>query len=351
MTLTPLRFASACDGISSVRVAWRRIAWHCAWVSEIDPFCIDVCEHHYPCQANLGDMLALRESQLENYGRVDLLVGGTPCQSFSIAGVRTGLDDARGNLALRFVQLASVLQPRWVLWENVPGVLSSNGGRDFGSIVGALARIGYGWAYRVLDAQFFRLAQQRRRVFLVGYRGNYQRAAAVLFDSTSVQGHSPARIQARPGARAGSASGGASGRERGPRSGRELYATHAKAPTILARDAKGINTTITTPIIACPIKAGTLCGGAHPGGFNGQDAANLIAHEAGRVVRRLTPREWERLQGFPDDYTHVPIGRLRKHAKDAPRYRALGNSMAVPVMEWLGRRIAAVDAMEIHDAA
>jgi len=133
-----------------------------------------------------GDFTTISENQ---YGSIDLLVGGTPCQSFSIAGLRKGLDDDRGNLSLEFIKLAQRERPRWLVWENVPGVLSSNGGKDFGSFLGALGEIGYGFAYRVLDAQYFGVAQRRRRVFVVGYLGDWRRAAAVLFERESLRGN------------------------------------------------------------------------------------------------------------------------------------------------------------------
>src|SRR5882762_3681780 len=147
-----------------------------------------VVEHHCGLP-NLGDMTAIKEVDVEHYGSVGLLAGGTPCQSFSVAGLRGGLADPRGNLALRFLQLAGFLRPEWVVWENVPGVLSSGGGRDFGSILGGLAQLGYGWAYRILDAQYFGVPQRRRRVFVVGHLGDWRRAASVLFERSCLCGH------------------------------------------------------------------------------------------------------------------------------------------------------------------
>jgi DNA (cytosine-5)-methyltransferase 1 len=135
---------------------------------------------------NFGDL-----TQFRNWpdATVDLLVGGTPCQSFSVAGLRAGLDDPRGNLALVYLGVADRYRPRWVVWENVPGVLSSGKGRDFGAFLGGLGQLGYGWAYRVLDAQYVRtrlfsgaVPQRRRRVFVIGYLGDWRPAAAVLFD-------------------------------------------------------------------------------------------------------------------------------------------------------------------------
>jgi DNA (cytosine-5)-methyltransferase 1 len=193
-----MKYASVCDGIGAVHVAWKHLGWKCDWTSEIEPFPAAVVEHHHRLK-NLGDMAAITEETLNGIasGPIDLLVGGTPCQSFSVAGLRRGLDDPRGNLALRFLQLAGVLRPTWVVWENVPGVLSSAGGRDFGTFLGALGELGYGFAYRVLDAQWFGVAQRRRRVFVVGHARDWRCAAAVLFERESLCGNPPSRGQAR----------------------------------------------------------------------------------------------------------------------------------------------------------
>jgi DNA (cytosine-5)-methyltransferase 1 len=187
-----MRYASVCDGIGAAHVAWQPLGWECAWTSEIEPFPSAVVDERWKLK-NVGDMTKLTEEQLENEGPISLLVGGTPCQSFSVAGLRKGLEDPRGNLALRFTQLVGVLRPTWVVWENVPGVLSSGGGRDFGTFLGALAELGYGFAYRVLDAQWFGVAQRRRRVFVVAHARDWRRAAAVLFERESVFGNPPTR--------------------------------------------------------------------------------------------------------------------------------------------------------------
>jgi site-specific DNA-cytosine methylase len=153
-------------------------------------------------------------------GTIDLLVGGTPCQSFSVAGLRQGLKDPRGNLMLTYLGIAERFKPRWLVWENVPGVLSSNGGKDFGSFLGALGELGYEWAYRVLDAQWFGVAQRRRRVFVVAHLGEGNLAAKVLFESESVRrDNPPSREKGQtitPTIRAGAANGG---RGHGARSG------------------------------------------------------------------------------------------------------------------------------------
>ena len=188
-----MRYLSVCAGIEAASVAWHPLGWEAAAFSEIDAFPRAVLAHHYPSVPLHGDFTTIGA---EDYGPVDLIVGGTPCQSFSVAGLRKGLDDDRGNLALQFMRLSARIRPTWIVWENVPGVLSSSGGRDFGSILGALGQFGYGWAYRVLDAQYFGVPQRRRRVFVVGCLGSWQRAAAVLFERHSLQGNPAPRREA-----------------------------------------------------------------------------------------------------------------------------------------------------------
>lgn len=282
-----MKFLSVCSGIEAASVAWLPLGFEALAVSEIDKFPSAVLAHHYPTVPNLGDMtLASNWSSYEP----DILVGGTPCQSFSVAGLRKGLADPRGNLMLTYLAIADRYQPEWVVWENVPGVLSSGSGRDFGTFLGALGQIGYGWAYRILDAQFFGVPQRRRRVFVIGHLGDWRPAAAVLLEREGLRGD--------PAPRRGS--------------GAQV------AGTLEAR-------------------AGT--GGYDPGA-HGAASGHMIASTGN--VRRLTPRECERLQGFPDDYTLIPFTH-GKPAADGPRYKALGNSMAVPVMRWIGERIQLVD--------
>jgi len=189
-----MRYGSVCSGIEAATMAWHHMGWKPAFFSDIEAFPCAVLQHHYPTVPLHGDFTSIKDDE---YGPIDLLVGGTPCQSFSVAGLRGGMDDERGNLALEFIRLAQRKRPQWVVWENVPGVLSSNGGRDFGSFLGALAEIGYGFAYRVLDAQFFGVAQRRRRVFVVGYLGDWRRAAAVLFERESLSGNPAPSREAR----------------------------------------------------------------------------------------------------------------------------------------------------------
>jgi DNA (cytosine-5)-methyltransferase 1 len=212
---TIMKYLSVCSGIEAATVAWHQLGWEAVAYSEIEPFPSKVLAHHYSTP-NWGDMTKFKEWPDES---IDLLVGGTPCQSFSVAGLRQGLDDPRGELMLTYLAIAARYRPRWVVWENVPGVLSSNGGRDFGAFLGALGELGYGWAYRVLDAQWFGVAQRRRRVFVVGCFGDGESASKVLFESESVRRNTPPRRETAKNVAgtiaAGSFVGGASGRPEG----------------------------------------------------------------------------------------------------------------------------------------
>jgi DNA (cytosine-5)-methyltransferase 1 len=281
-----MKYLSICSGIEAASVAWDGMGWMPVGFSEIEPFPSAVLAHHYPDVTNFGDITTYADWSL---GGFDLLVGGTPCQSFSVAGLRKGLDDPRGNLALVYCGMLNHLRPTWFVWENVPGVLSSSGGRDFGSFLGALAKLGYGFAYRVLDAQFFGVAQRRRRVFVVGYIGDWRPPAAVLFERESL------RRDTAPSREAG----------------------------------KEIAQCLTTGV----------------GQRYDPETESLIPAQHDMAVRRLTPVECERLQGFSDNYTNIPW-RKKDESPDGPRYKALGNSMAVPVMRWIGQRITAVTRIQ-----
>lgn len=192
-----MKFLSICSGIEAASVAWNPLGWKAVAFSEIEPFPCAVLAHHYPDTPNWGDMTKYKEWPDAS---IDLLCGGTPCQSFSVAGLRKGLDDPRGDLMLTFGAIAAKYRPKWLVWENVPGVLSSNKGRDFGTFLGMLGQLGYGYAYRVLDAQYFGVPQRRRRVFVVGYLGNWRSAAAVLFERYSLSGNPPPSRKAGKGA-------------------------------------------------------------------------------------------------------------------------------------------------------
>jgi DNA (cytosine-5)-methyltransferase 1 len=301
-----MRYLSVCSGVEAASVAWHDLGWTPVGFSEIEPFPSAVLAHRFPAVKNYGDRTKYKEWDLEP-GTVDVLVGGTPCQSFSVAGLRKGLDDPRGNLMLVYLGLAEHLRVPWLVWENVPGVLSSNGGRDFGTFLGALGELGYEFAWRVCDAQYWNLAQRRERVFLVGHLGGDRHPAKVLFESPSSDRNSreerpPSKVNAP------SATDRALDAGRGYRMlGFGHYADDDRASTLKQRDYK--------------------------------DATDLVVTVEGKV-RRLTPREHERLQGFPDDWTNIPW--RGKPAPDGHRYKAMGNSFAVPVVRWIGQRLDAI---------
>jgi DNA (cytosine-5)-methyltransferase 1 len=182
-----LRYLSVCSGIEAASVAWHELGWTPVGFSEIEPFPCAVLKHRFPTVPNFGDMTKYKEWKIND--PIDLIVGGTPCQAFSVAGLRKGLADPRGNLTLTFLGMVERFRPRWVIWENVPGVLSERTWA-FGSFLGGLGQLGYGWAYRILDAQYFGVAQRRRRVFVVANTGSWQRAAAVLFEPACMRGDS-----------------------------------------------------------------------------------------------------------------------------------------------------------------
>lgn len=313
-----MKFLSVCSGIEAASVAWYPLGFKPVGFSEIEKFPCSVLSHRFPNVPNFGDMTRFEEWPIEP-GSVDILVGGTPCQSFSIAGLRGGLTDGRGNLALVYCKILQRLRPRWFVWENVPGVLSSNGGRDFGSILGAMAELGYGFAWRVLDAQYFGVPQRRRRVFVVGHSGDWRRAAEVLFEPGCLCGDS----------------------QKGRKKRKDI------AGTIASRTSAGGGLGTDFDLDGGIQVVGALACNTGP---NGHDAGNFACNQSvdsghvipqknGLGVRRLTPVECERLQGFPDNWTLVPHGPKQKPASDGPRYKAIGNSMAVPVMNWIGQRI------------
>jgi DNA (cytosine-5)-methyltransferase 1 len=531
-----MKFLSVCSGIEAASVAWKPLGWKAWAFSEIEPFPCDLLAHHYPDVPNLGDMTKFEEWPIPDEP-IDLLCGGTPCQSFSVAGLRKGLDDERGNLMLTFARIAARYRPRWLVWENVPGVLSSNAGRDFAAFLGLITgqrvepptegwsnsgilpgyRNAYSVAWRTLDAQYFGVAQRRRRVFVVGHLGDWRRAAAVLLERHSLQGHPAPRRETRQnvtGTLSARTQGGgglgtdfdldggivagtlnaaaARSRGAGQDSGMLIASTgdiaHCLNAGGMSRQDFETETLITcalrgegfdaskdgtgrgTPLVPVSVAlrgrdgdgtiemgdeiahalrasqgggdkphvlafsakdhgadamldlAPTLRAGGHasshanagvmpaicfdptqitsrenrsnpqPGeachtlakgayapaialaaniigrkpenggngtGYHIETAYTLtksdqhgVAH--GAAVRRLTPRECERLQGFPDDYTLIPrrSGQWQMHkgvavrmSADGPRYKALGNSWAVPCARWIGERIAAVDAI------
>ena len=343
-----MRYLSVCSGIEAATVAWEPLDWTPVGFSEIAPFPAAVLRHRWPHVPNLGSLLDHHDWPARPLCDLDVLIGGTPCQSFSVAGLRQGLADPRGNLALVFLALVAARQPRWVVWENVAGVLSANGGRDFGALLGALAQLGYGWAYRILDAQYFGVTQRRRRIFLVGHIGGaWQRAAAVLFEPESLRGDPPpGRTQAEVAAPAPALGAGTPARAdgvtypcfwNGEQVTQTLDAVLHKGQMLPEKQRFPC---VLEPVAFHGSQDPDVSGPAtHPVGRNqGQETCVLLPDLR---VRRLTPRECERLQGFPDDHTLVPY--QGKPAADSPRYKAIGNSIATPVLRWLARRMLAVE--------
>lgn len=451
-----MRYLSVCSGIEAATVAWTPLGWQAVAFAEIEKFSGALLAYRYPDVPNLGDMRGIKSADFR--GKIDVLVGGTPCQSFSVAGLRRGLEDERGSLALEFVRIADESEPAFVVWENVPGVLSDRG-NAFGCFLGALAGEasqleppGGSWtnsgyvlgpqrsiAWRTLDAQYFGLAQRRKRVFLVACPRNGTDPRKVLFEYGGLRRDSaPSRQTAEDVAgtlegRLGSSRGAVTppgaitqaltGRmgEGGPDDnkaqggfyvaafggecsrGRDIATSLGahdrrqwETDTFIAaalraegfdasEDGTGRQNLVVAPQLTgnqysdhesregllvptqfpCPASANpksvdmVACvairgreGGANVEMRADGTANTLRASEGGRggegcgavlhrsAIRRLTPRECERLQGFPDDYTLIPYrGKPAADCADGPRYKALGNSMAVPVMRWIGERI------------
>lgn len=334
-----MKYLSVCSGIEAATVAWHGLGWEPVAFAEIEAFPAAVLAHHYPQTPNLGDMRSITK---ESVDAADILVGGTPCQSFSPAGLRKGLEDPRGNLALKFVQIAAAIRPRWVVWENVPGVLRTNGGRDFGSILGALVELGYGVAYRILDACHFGVPQRRRRVFLVGCAGDWDAPVQVLFDSEGGGGDCQAtgkEVDLDAGSVKGDRTDWASGRWWDGRGvSQTLDAVLYKKQCLPEKNR--FPAVMVPAWVKCDCCEDYICQahGEHAHDCTCSSIEQWADADASPyepcLLRYITPLEAERLQGFPDNYTNID------GASDSARYKAIGNSMAVPCMSWLGKRIA-----------
>lgn len=318
-------YGSVCSGIEAVSVAWGDFAKP-LWFSEIEPFPCAVLAHHYPNVTNFGDMRNLPERIINReIPAPDVLVGGTPCQAFSIAGKRESLNDERGNLTLVLIQILEAIDsvraadgkaPCVLIWENVPGVLSAKD-NAFGCLLGGLVGefeplqpaggkwTGAGYvhspkrniAWRILNAQFFGVPQSRRRIFLVASAGRVS-AAKILFEQKSLCG--------------------------------DIKTSERERENITGFIEAGFAQYRQSEI------GGTLraSGGALGGG------SETIVVQDGYKARKLTPIECERLQGFPDNYTRIPFrSKAAENCPDSHRYKAIGNSMAVPVMRWIGNRL------------
>ncbi len=409
------KFGSVCSGIEAAAVAWGRLGWSARFVSEIEPFPCEVLASRWPEVPNLGDMTAPDfYDRARALGDIDVLVGGTPCQAFSFAGTRKSLGDDRGYITLTYTRLAHELNPRWIVWENVRGVLSTPDnafGCFLAKLVGAKRPLvswldrgrwpGAGMvigprrsaAWRILNSIYFGVAQTRRRVFVVsGRTGDGTNPGAVLFEPESLRRNPAADREAgtrNPGDPARGPGGegvpyglNAADSDLIPHRDHSPTIRDRSAPAVIAM-ASGVGgaevmfdkcPTITcnhsVPIVSMATGQGSAeitfdaaatlncnheapiiaLAGTAPGAEYGVDYAPtlLASGEASNarnkmIVRRLTPMECERLQGFPDGHTAIRLS-SGKQAPDAPRYKALGNSMAVPVMQWIGNRIDLVDA-------
>ena len=467
-----MNYLSLFSGIEAASVAWSNFNWKCVGVSEIDPFASAVLAHRYPTVPNLGDVTQITQGQLDElkqkHTNIDLVCGGSPCQSFSVAGLRKGLSDPRGNLMYEYIRVIEAVRPKWLIWENVPGALSADKGQAFATLLQSLAELGYFLSWRVLDAQHFGVPQRRRRVFLVGCSDPKTSPFKVLFESESGEGDTaPSGEEGEedsPSAESGSGKHGrgdrhevynvtfndANGRRKDRPNGgcyinkvekscsittsgvnntvivdrkcftqnsreevryidgaedqagsinasqgshqtnyiAEYFEHHpndsrVKGPKDIANavtkrygtgggnvplireytpcdlyntsvDESGTVASITTQsnatgsgprLIEHEIESklsSTLQARDYKGpsadDFSG-GAQKLVLEKPSRV-RRLTPLECERLQGFPDRWTEIPYRKkTAEKCPTSPRYKALGNSMAVPVMRWIGNRI------------
>lgn len=386
-----MRYISLFSGIEAATVAWEPLGWEPVAFCEIDEFPSAVLEYRFPNVPNLGDITKVDWS--DYVGSVDIIVGGSPCQSFSIAGKREGLKGESG-LMFEYIRAVREVRPRWFIWENVSGALSSEKGAAFRQLLAEMDDLGYGLAWRVLDAQFFGVAQRRRRVFLVGSLGD-QRAAEVLFEPDGLRWDHPSSREKREEltrAAADRAQEGGGGCLT-PWDTQTLFQPSAFAFAQNTRDEvrfingdgnlsgalaanPGMKQTsyvlIEQPTVVIdraafnqgvnaqydpPHRADGRDGhprGARPhavymasGQANAEAECDMTPAMATTeyVTRRLTPRECERLQGFPDDWTLIPYkGKPADQCPDTPRYKALGNSFAVPVVRWIGERIQMVES-------
>ena len=321
-----MTYLSVCSGIEAVSVAWKPLGFKPVGFAEIEKFPCELLRQKYPDVKNYGD---ITQYEKWNIGQFDILVGGTPCQSFSVAGKRGGTADERGALMYAYLGIAETYRPRWVIWENVPGVLSSNSGYDFASFLAGLEECGYGWAYRVLDAQYFGVPQRRRRVFVIGHIDNRTDLAAKVLFELEEHRVSFKTSEGKKKEITGTLATGFG--ERGFDSDTILnnqFVVESYAQSSFGGYREGCGTL-------------TASGGEFGGG------SETIIKE-GKRIRRLAPLECERLQGFPDNYTQIEWrGKPAEQCSDSLRYKAIGNSMAVPVMRWIGERIKRIEGNDI----
>jgi len=377
-----LTFGSLFSGIGGFDLGFEQAGMKCAWQCEIDKQARSVLSTHWPNITIIEDVRNVRTGAVEY---VDLICGGFPCQDVSVAGKREGLAGKRSGLWFEFLRVLDELRPQWVVIENVPGLLSSNKGRDFATILQGLVKLRYGVSWRVLDAQYFGVAQRRRRVFIVGSLGD-GRSAQVLFEREGLFGHSPKVNKQRQGITPSVASGingsGLRGRQPGSaaslvstplvfdwQSGGDVRHSFSEKPMLQANQTPAIFQQNQRNEVR---NLGGLAGSiqAQPGMkqqnyvfFGGNNRSAAIGRSTALSTkqrydfssetfilgdgqpelysshgrpRRLTPTECERLQGFPDGWTDTD------GQSDSARYRQLGNAVAVPVAQWIASRILAL---------
>ena len=345
--MTMMKYMSLFSGIEAATVAWQPLGWEPVAFAEIEEFPCSVLAHHYPSVPNLGSVTDITDDQIKALGHIDIVVGGSPCQDLSVAGKRGGLAGERSGLFHEQLRIFNAARKfcgaRWLVWENVTGAFSSNRGRDFAVVVGAMAGCTLdvpenGWGtegvamgnnglveWCVLDAQWFGVAQRRRRVFAVLDTCDWQRRPPVLFE--------PERLHSATPSRRSEGQESASCIQRG--TGQRLDAvvsSYGIPGNWIGRAAKNGGNATQPPFEVSPCLTAT----------DRHGVATSVHSDGMQVVRRLTPVECERLQGFPDNYTAIPYRKNpASECPDSPRYKAIGNSMAVPVMRWIGKQIAA----------
>lgn len=367
-----MRYISLFSGIEAATVAWEPLGWEPVCFAELDPFPCAVLEHRYPDVPNVGDVTKVNWKKFK--GKCDVVVGGSPCQSFSVAGKREGLSGESG-LMFEYIRAVREVRPRWFLWENVPGALSSEGGEAFRQLLSEMDKLGYGLAWRILDAQFFGVAQRRRRVFLVGRLGACP-PIGVLIEPESMRGDLESSAEKRESL--------AEEAGRSPRSAGFKYhqgagaggvgAEPEQSPTLTADWHNPAVYPINEQIATRDKKLNRICNlqlliaeensrkAADDGRYlSGEDnpRSKITAEVRSRIAHDyrtsgMTYRELAQKYGVSKsrigqivnecDWTKIPYrGKPAEECPDGPRYKAIGNSFAVPVVRWIGERIAMAD--------
>jgi DNA (cytosine-5)-methyltransferase 1 len=286
-----MKILSIFSGIGGFDEGFRRAGMTCESVCERYKNARAILSRHFPEARQMNDV---SEVGINTHDKttVDVICGGFPCQDVSILGRRSGLAGERSGLWFEFARIIDEIEPRWVVVENVPGLLSSNNGRDFATIVQWLAKRGYGVVWRVLDSQYFGVPQRRRRVFIVGSFGN-GRSAKVLFESPC----------------------------------------HSRGDSAIENKPSPDGRTEKNRVIGT-----LLASGAGTYRVPNKNSHDFFVIDGNGEARRLTPTECERLQGFPDGWT--------SGLSDATRYRLLGNAVTVNVAEYIGKRLMLADKNE-----